>query len=117
MWILNYVTKNSAPNAEAEQGNVKGALNGRVQINASSDFQTIPVVAPYGIAFVPPAGEKSVVLNAGGESVCIGTVAKNMSLSPGEIMLFSEGGASIALKNDGYVYINGVRFDDGRNDS
>lgn len=107
MWILNYVTKNSINNSPAEKGNIKSASNGCVMINASSDHSKIPIAAPYGISYVPVAGEESVVLSAGGENICLGTVSKGEDLQPGELMLKSFGGASIALKNDGKVYING----------
>ncbi len=107
MWILNYVTKNSLTDNVADKGSVKGASNGRVQINASNDYSKIPIVSPYGITYVPTVGEESVVLTAGGEDICLGTVAKAENLSPGELMLSSSGGASIVLKNDGNVYING----------
>ncbi len=107
MWILNYITKNSITDSLAEKGNVKGAGEGCVQINAASDYSNIPIAAPYGISYVPTAGEESVVLCAGGENICLGTVSKDKNLQPGEIMLYSAGGASIELKNDGNVYING----------
>lgn len=107
MWILNYVTQNSLAASSPEKGMVKGSIGGKVQVDASSDFGQINVVSPYGVAYVPPVGEQSVVMNADGESFCIGTVAPTKKLQPGEIMLFSAGGASIELKNDGNVYING----------
>lgn len=107
MWILNYVTKNSISDSAAEKGNVKGASSGRVKVNASSDFSEIPIAVPYGISYVPVAGEETVVLSAGGEDICLGTFCRNQNLEPGELMLKSDGGASIALKNDGKVYING----------
>ena len=43
--------------------------------------------------------------------MCLGIVnKKEFSLEPGEIMLYSAGGATLELKNDGFVYINGVKF-------
>ncbi len=110
MWILNYVTKNSLGEALPEKGRVTSSSDGKVHINASSDFAGIPIVAPYGISYAPPSGEDSVVINAGGNDVCLGTVAAKANLEPGELMLTSLGGASIVLKNDGGVYINGVRY-------
>lgn len=107
MWILNYVTKNSIGDTAADKGNIIGASDGYVKVNASSDYSRIPIAAPYGISYVPVAGEESVVLSAGGENICLGTVSKEENLEPGELMLKSFGGASIALKNDGKVYING----------
>jgi hypothetical protein len=43
---------------------------------------------------------------ANGE-VSLGVLAKNVELDEGEVMLSSKGGASIVLKNDGRVLING----------
>ena len=37
----------------------------------------------------------------------LGVLAKNVELDEGEVMLSSKGGASIVLKNDGRVLING----------
>jgi phage gp45-like len=110
MWLLNYVTKNSISSPKTEQGSVRGASDGKVQVNASSDFRQLPIVAPYGIAYVPPAGETSVVMPVGGEDMCAGVVAPCKNLNPGELMLYSSGGASIVLKNDGSVYINGKKY-------
>ena len=110
MWILNYITQNTIPDKAAEKGLIKGSLDGRVEVNASSDFKSIPIAAPYGIAYVPPEGEKSVVVSASGDDICLGTIIGNKGLKPGEIMLFSKGGATLTLSNDGYVYANGVRI-------
>ncbi len=107
MWILNYVTKNSISDSVADKGNIKAASNGTVQINASSDYSKIPIVAPYGISYVPTVGEESVVLTASGEDICLGTISKAQNLNPGELMLRSSGGACLTLKNDGKVYVNG----------
>ena len=43
---------------------------------------------------------------ANGE-VSLGVLANNVELDEGEVMLSSKGGASIVLKNDGRVLING----------
>ena len=45
----------------------------------------------------------------GGE-LCMGVVAPQEKLESGELMLYSAGGASITLKNDGNVYINGKKY-------
>lgn len=111
MWLLNYVTKNSLSDSVSDKGSIKGSSDGSVQINASSNYSKIPIAAPYGISYAPTVGEESVVLSAGGEDICIGTLVKNENLKPGELMLSSSGGASIVLKNDGKVYINGKAVD------
>ena len=110
MWLINYVTKNSITNPQAETGNIKGAEDGTVQVNASSDFKQLPIVAPYGIAYVPTSGSISVVMPVYGGELCMGVVAPQEKLESGELMLYSAGGASITLKNDGNVYINGKKY-------
>jgi phage gp45-like len=110
MWLLNYVTKNSITESSAEKGSIKSVDGATVQVDASSDFKRIPVVVPYGVYYVPPVGEESVVISVGGEDFCLGTLGKEANLSSGELMLRSAGGASIVLKNDGHVYINGVMY-------
>ncbi len=112
MWLINYVTKNSISNPQAETGNIKSAENGMVQINAASDFKNLQVVAPYGISYVPVAGSQSVVMPIYGGEMCMGVIAPQQDLAPGELMLYSSGGASIVLKNDGNVYINGKKYGD-----
>ena len=107
MWILDYITRNSISGNLTEQGRVKGSSRGRVEINASSSFSKTPIAAPFGIAYVPPEGEKSVVVSTPDGEVCMGTISPDKELNPGEIMLFSKGGATIKLSNDGNVYING----------
>lgn len=110
MWLINYVTKNSITNPQAETGNIKSAEDGTVQINASSDYKYLPVVAPFGVTYVPTSGSQTVVLPVYGGEMCMGVVAPESDLEPGELMLYSAGGASITLKNDGNVYINGEKY-------
>jgi phage gp45-like len=107
MWISDYITRNSKSSSLSERGSVKGSLDGRLQVNASSDFSRVELAAPYGIVSVPPSGEQTVVINAGGCNVCVGTLSSPESLMPGELMLSSAGGARLVLKNDGKVYVNG----------
>ncbi len=107
MWLLDYVTKNSFSKNDASCGDVTQSKLGNVAVNASLEHRDMPIIAPFGIVYNPPVGERSVVLPLVSKEACIGVVAPNMDLSPGELMLYSSGGASIVLKNDGSVLING----------
>ena len=69
--------------------------------------ELLPICAPYGVLSIPPAGERAVVLPLDDGEVSIGVLAAAENLSEGEVMLRSSGGASIVLKNDGTVLING----------
>lgn len=65
-------------------------------------------LAPYGYASLPPAGSRAVLVSG----LCAGVAAvQDSRLTPGEVCLFSSGGAEILLKNDGSVVINGQVFE------
>ena len=71
-------------------------------------YGELPLIAPAGIAYVPVAGAPTVVMEGAGGAVCLGVaVTPQEELEPGELMLYSAGGASIVLKNSGKVLING----------
>lgn len=107
MWLLDYVTKNSFSKSDASVGDVTKSSGGSVAVNASLEHRDVPIIAPFGVVYNPPLNEKSVVLPTENYAACIGVVAPNVDLEPGEVMLYSKGGASIVLKNTGEVLING----------
>ena len=107
MWISRYVTGNSFGSGRADIGEVR-ASGEAVSVSASDDFHSLPIVAPYGIAYVPPVGTMSLVTPCESGHACLGVVAAPPeTLEAGELMLYSSGGARIVLKNDGRVLING----------
>lgn len=107
MWLLDYVTKNSFSKTDPSLGDVTSSGMGLVAVNSALEHRDMPIVAPFGIVYNPPLGEKSVVLPLKGAHACVGVVSPDMELEPGELMLYSKGGASIVLKNSGEVVING----------
>ncbi len=110
MWLLDYVTRNSFSKTDPALGGVTSSDMGTVAVDAELEHRNMPIVAPFGIAYNPPVNEKSVVLPLNSKGVCIGVVSPYKNLQPGELMLFSKGGASILLKNNGDVVINGKVF-------
>ena len=107
MWISGYVTGNSFPAKKPSIGEVR-SVGDKVSVSASEEHRTLRVAAPFGIAYVLPVGESSVIMPTENGSICVGVVASPPEgLEPGEMMLYSSGGASIVLKNDGSVLING----------
>lgn len=107
MWLAEYMTKNTPDQNKSSCGNVTSSNNGNVAVSACLEHRDLPIVAPYGIVYNPPENEKSAILDVGGSYMCVGVVAPYKELQPGELMLYSKGGASIVLKNDGTVLING----------
>lgn len=108
MWISRYVTENSFSRDSPSVGTVRAAAEEKVSVSASNDHRLLPVSAPYGIAYVAPVGARSLVLPTEAGNVCLGVIGERSGeLAPGELMLYSAGGATIVLKNDGRVLING----------
>ncbi len=107
MWLVDYMTKNRGHKNVGSCGNVTSSSNGNVAVSASLEHRNVPIVAPYGVTYNPEENSKSVILDVAGTYMCLGVVSPFEELKPGELMLRSKGGASIVLKNDGKVLING----------
>lgn len=110
MWLLDYITQNGKNGKPAEKGKVNASSAEGMGVVASNSFRALKQVLPYGIVSVPPNGEDAVVIPLSDSQVCLGTICENKNVQPGEILLFSKGGAEIYLCNDGKVYINGVEL-------
>lgn len=107
MWLTSFLNKEKSVNP-ATKGSITASSVKSVQVDASTQHRDVAVVAPYGIAYVPPVGEGAVIVPFDGGEACVGVVSQiPLKLSRGELMLYSQGGASIVLKNDGSVLING----------
>lgn len=112
MWISRYVTDNSFSADKPTVGEVRSASQQRVTVSATSEHYGLPLLAPCGIAYVPRRGDSSLVIPTEAGDVCAGVISSpDGDLEPGELMLYSSGGASIVLKNDGRVLINGRSVD------
>ena len=107
MWISRYITGNSFGSESPSVGEVRSA-GAKVTVSAAADHLGVPTAAPYGVAYVPPIGARSLIVPSDGGGICLGVIGDVPDqLEQGELMLFSSGGASIVLKNDGRVLING----------
>ncbi len=110
MWLMSYITKNSLNSPNAVKGDVSSVKDESLSVISSGEYKNLKSCFPYGIASAPPVGECAVVLPLDDGEVNLGVVAKKNTLEEGELMLYSKGGASIVLKNDGKVIINGKEF-------
>lgn len=107
MWLTRYITNNSIVSPEAFKGELNDSGTGGTAIDASGEHKALELCFPYGVVSVPPAGERAVVLPLDDGEVGLGVLKAATGLQEGELMLYSKGGASIVLKNDGRVLING----------
>lgn len=110
MWLMSYITKNSIGTPNAVKGNVSSANDEKLSVTSSGEHKKLRSCLPYGISSVPPIGECAVVLPLDDGEISLGVVTEKNNLLPGELMLYSKGGASIVLKNSGKVLINGKEF-------
>ncbi len=96
----------------------------RAAVLGRGEERDLPLFGPAGIAWRPRNGESVLVIKGGNdrdEACIVGVELTNGpgGLEPGELYLFSAGGASVRLKNDGRVeilgelYINGSKYTGG----
>ncbi|HIT53227.1 MAG TPA: phage baseplate assembly protein [Candidatus Fimivicinus intestinavium] len=108
MWITQRLSQPVRPTA-AENGRVDSFQQTSLSATGSAQRRDIPLYAPAGVISVPSPGEQVLLLPCAGEAVCAGVrVTQAHGLQPGELRLFSAGGASITLKNDGTIELCGT---------
>lgn len=86
-----------------------------IQNTANGEVREVKVVAPYGVSSCPPSGLfAQMIINDDVNNTCVGVHnPKAPEAKPGEIVLYSSGGAYIKLGADGSVTINGKRINIG----
>ena len=94
MWLTK---KETAEKAESVKTGVVTTGGGEISVCTELERRAPTVTVPYGMA-----------VSVG---VCLGVVNDAGTLLPGEVRLFSAGGAEIVLKLDGTVVINGQVFE------
>lgn len=106
MWLSQQVIAAQNRKTAAQVAEVTGAA----VMQGENEYRSIPLLGPWGIAYLPPNAAKTVVVGTGSGNACIGAVTEEKGIAPGELLLFSSGGASIYLKNSGEIVINGQVF-------
>lgn len=109
MWISQNIAQKN-PAIHAAEGSVTGCTQAGITAQGAAEHREIPVYAPFGISYVPPEGEPVLLLPVSGGTACAGTLMRQQGLAPGELMLFSAGGAKLVLKNSGEILLNGKSF-------
>jgi phage gp45-like len=110
MWISGKIGGTRGAEGAVVAGQVTGGQNARIAAQGETEYRGLPLAAPWGIAYLPPFGASAVIVGGAEHPVCVGTVVEEQNLQPGELLLFSAGGARICLKNSGEVIINGQTF-------
>lgn len=106
MWISQQIIAAQRSRTAADAARVTG--DGSAQ--GVNDYRGLQVAGPWGIAYQPPNAAQAVIVSTSAGDACIGTLAQEKEIKPGELLLFSAGGAEIYLKNSGEIEINGQVF-------
>jgi hypothetical protein len=106
MWIARQLVQSPARPA-GKTGRTLPSAEG-VTAQGAQEYRGAPLLAPWGVASRPPGGVRCVMLETDVSPVCGGCLTGDESLAEGELRLYSAGGASITLKNDGSVWIEGT---------
>ncbi len=106
MWISQQMIAAQKLRAAADAALVTGSGSAR----GAGDYRELPFAGPWGVAYRPPNAAEAVVVSTGAGSACVGAIGPEKNVGPGELLLFSAGGAEIYLKNSGEIEINGQIF-------
>ena len=107
MWLSKQISNACKAVKSVTFGKVTSTQKNTVTVQATQEHREIKNVSPFGVISIPPVGAKAVVTPTEEGFIYTGTVAQPSDLESGELMLYSSGGASIILKNNGQVLING----------
>lgn len=109
MWVSQKMARGQAQSG-AQKGVVTDSAAGQVEFLGAVQLGKMQVVGPFGVVSVPVFGAEVLAMPVGDGYVCAGVFPKNADVHPGEVLLFSQGGARVHLKNNGEVVINGQTF-------
>ncbi|NLJ30340.1 MAG: hypothetical protein GX424_01840 [Clostridiales bacterium] len=106
MWIAQRIiaAEKQRPAAELAQ------VTGNDLLQGAGSYRGVPAAAPWGVAYRPPNSARAVLVTAENGPACVGMLMEEKPLQPGELLLFSSGGAEIYLKNSGEIVLNGQVF-------
>lgn len=107
MWLTKNIEEQTRRRRSAENARVTASTGAQLDANGTKAHSAQPCIAPYGLAYVIPGGSHCVLMPLGDGCASIGVIAPENNLEPGEVMLYSAGGATLVLKNSGQVLING----------
>ena len=106
MWISKKLAA-SRSEKEAEKGVVATNSNGVIDAGSSGNSRGVICYAPYGYSAQLPVGEEIFLIPCADGEAALGVKSDGGGLSAGEVNISSKGGASLLLRNDGCVVING----------
>ena len=95
MWLGKKIASRQKEAERPVAGTISGEQNGGLLLQSSSEYREVAAAGPYGVKSLPPAGENAVGVVSGEKTFCLGVEIDPKGLQPGELVLFSSGGAKI----------------------
>lgn len=111
MWLSKQISNACKLAKNVKIGKVTSSNSNSVTVQSDQEYRQINAMAPFGVISNPPIGTKVVITPVENGYICTGSLSPSSTLEPGELMLYSKGGASIVLKNNGQVLINGTSIE------
>lgn len=105
---MRLLTNTNAPQSGATVAQVSFSDSGGFGAVSSSESRGMPVFAPRGVAYRPCEGDRLLLMPVDGVETCVGCLSVCDDVDGGELKLSSAGGASILLKNNGEIVLNGL---------
>lgn len=109
MWIAKNINKNHKKNTSGMTGFIKSGAEKRIAASAENGTAKYRIAAPSGFLSVPFKEEDAVVLSTPSGQICIGVSSyqEHFYPQPGEVIIYSNSGAQIWLKNNNTIEISG----------
>lgn len=111
MWLSKQLRPGTST-ADADLG-VTSIAGGSAGIVTRGEVRSVPVFGPGGYVWLPAGGETVLVIKGGpgGEETCVAGAAQKTppdGMEPGEVYLFTPGGASVYLRQNGTIVLTGT---------
>lgn len=106
MWISEKITKYNTSKV-AEKGSVT-ISDSQFEASATISQRGIENYAPYGFKSKAPVGEQALIMPSSDGQAVVGFLNDSSDIKSGEIVIKSQGGATIVLKNDGTIMLNSM---------
>lgn len=113
MWLGKKIAGSPKEPDRPVAGVISGEKDGGLLLQSSAEYREVSAAGPYGVKSLPPAGENGIGIVSGEKTFCLGVEMDTQGLSPGELILFSSGGAKITLTRDGKIQLEGQVFING----
>ena len=112
MRLSKNISEMGSKGVSCTSGRVHYSADRRIAASAADGRSQFALIAPSGMYYIPSKNEDAVVIPTDSGRMCIGVRIpyNTYNLEPGELLLRSEGGTMIVLKNDGKVIINGEEY-------